>query len=73
MLSTLVGVGSELQFSGEGGLIEAIRQSSQQNVSRAGDQLTSKTLNVQPTLTVRPGAPVRLVVSKDLVLAPWRG
>jgi len=26
---------------------------------------------VQPTITVRPGAPVRLVVHRDLVLKPW--
>lgn len=33
-LSTLLGVGSELQFSGENDLVQAVRQSSQQNVSR---------------------------------------
>ena len=53
-------------------LVQAIRQSGQQNVAHAGDQLTSKTLNVQPTIAIRPGTPVRLVVQKDLVLAPWR-
>jgi type IV secretory pathway VirB10-like protein len=73
VISTLLGVGSELQFSGQGGLVQAIRQSGQQNVAHAGDQLTSKTLNVQPTITIRPGTPVRLVVQKDLILAPWRG
>ena len=73
VISTLLGVGSELQFSRQGGLAQAIRQSGQQNVAHAGDQLTSKTLNVQPTITIRPGTPVRLVVQKDLVLAPWRG
>lgn len=73
VISTLLGVGSELQFSGQGGLVQAIRQSGQQNVAHAGDQLTSKTLNVQPTIIIRPGTPVRLVVQKDLILAPWRG
>ena len=73
IISTLLGVGSELQFSGEGGLVQAIRQSGQQNVAHAGDQLTSKTLNVQPIITIRPGTPVRLVVQKDIILAPWRG
>jgi type IV secretion system protein TrbI len=70
-ISTLLGVGTDLQFSGNGGLIEAIRQSGTQNVSRAGDQLTSKTLDIQPTITIRPGAPVRLVVHRDLVIA-WQ-
>lgn len=71
VLSTLLGVGSELQFSGEDNLVQAIRQSTQQNVSRAGDQLTSRNLQVQPTITIRPGAPVRLLVHHDLVLKPW--
>ena len=73
MLSTLLGVGPELQFSARGGLIQAIRQSGTQNVSRAGEQLTAKALDMQPTITIRPGAPVVLVVQRDLILAPWRG
>jgi type IV secretion system protein VirB10 len=72
-ISTLLGIGADLQFSGNGGLIDAIRQSGEQNVSRAGDQLTSKTLNIQPTITIRPGAPIRLIVHRDLVLARWNG
>ena len=71
-LSTLLGVGSSLTFTGESDLVQAIRESTQQNVSRAGDQLTSKNLQVQPTITIRPGTPVRLVVHRDLILAPWR-
>lgn len=71
-LSTLLGVGAELQFSGESDLVQALRQSTQQSVSRAGDQLTSRTLQVQPTITIRPGAPVRLLVHRDLVLKPWQ-
>jgi type IV secretory pathway VirB10-like protein len=72
-LSTLLGVGSQLTVKGESELVQAIRESTQQNVSRAGDQLTSRNLNIQPTITIRPGATVRLVVHKDLILAPWRG
>ena len=73
VLSTLLGVGSSISFSGESDLVQAIRQSTQQNGARAGDQLTSRNLQVQPTITIRAGAPVRLVVHRDLVLAPWRG
>ncbi|MEO5866233.1 MAG: TrbI/VirB10 family protein [Sphingomonas sp.] len=71
-LSTLLGVGSSLSFTGESDLVQAIRESTQQNASRAGDQLTSRNLQIQPTITIRPGAPVRLVVHRDLVLIPWR-
>jgi type IV secretion system protein TrbI len=68
-ISTLLGVGSNLTFTGESDLVQAIRESTQQNVARAGDQITSRNLQVQPTITVRPGTPVRLVVHRDLVLA----
>lgn len=71
-ISTLLGVGADLTFSGESDLVQAIRQSTQQSVSRAGDQLVSRSLQVQPTITIRPGAPVRLVVHRDLVLPPWQ-
>jgi type IV secretory pathway VirB10-like protein len=73
-LSTLLGVGTELSFgSGEGDLVRAIRESTQQNSARAGEQVTQRNLDVQPTLRVRPGWPVRAVIHKDLVLRPWRG
>ena len=73
-LSTLLGVGTELSFgSGESALVRAVRESTQQNAARAGDQITSRKLNVQPTLTVRPGWPLKAVIHKDLVLRPWKG
>ena len=73
-LSTLLGVGTELSLgSGESDLVRAIRESTQQNAARAGDQITQRNLDVQPTLTVRPGWPVRAVLHQDLVLKPWKG
>lgn len=73
-LSTLLGVGTELSLGGgESDLVRAVRESTQQNAARAGDQLVSRNLDVQPTLTVRPGWPVRAIVHKDLILKPWRG
>jgi type IV secretion system protein VirB10 len=74
-LSTLLGVGTELSFgSSESDLVRAIRESAQQSGSRAGDQLVTRSLNIQPTLRVRPGWPLRVVVHKDIVMpGPWRG
>lgn len=72
VLSTLLGVSSELAFSGQSDLVQALRMSTQDTVSRAGDQITQRNLNIQPTIMIRPGAPVRLVVHKDLILAPWQ-
>ena len=73
-MATLLGVGTQLGFGGSGSdLVRALRESAQENAAHAGDQITSRNLDVQPTITVRPGWPVRALVSKDLVLEPWRG
>jgi type IV secretion system protein VirB10 len=74
ILSSLLGVGSELSSGGgQGDIVRALRDSAWQNGARAGDQIVSRNLDVQPTLKVRPGWPVRAIVHKDLVLQPWRG
>lgn len=71
-LSTLLGVGAELGFgSHESDLVSALREAVQQNGARAGDQFVTRNLDIQPTLRVRPGWPLRVVVNKDLLLAPW--
>lgn len=71
-LSTLLGVGTQLSFGdNESDLLRAIRESTQQSGSRAGDQIVSRSLNIQPSITVRPGWPLRVVVHKDIVLRPW--
>lgn len=73
-LATLLGVGTELSLGpDESDLVRAIRESTQQNVNRAGQRITEKNLNIQPTITVRPGWPLRVIVHKDLVLRPYRG
>lgn len=73
-LATLLGVGTELGFgSEESDLLRAIRQSTQQNVSQAGQRLTEKNLNIQPTIRVRPGWSIRVIVQKDLILRAYRG
>ena len=73
LLSTLFGVGSSIATSGSGndGIAFAIRDSAGQSVERAGDKLVEHQLDVQPTITIRPGARVRVLVSRDLVLEPW--
>ncbi|WP_414885162.1 TrbI/VirB10 family protein [Sphingomonas sp. Root241] len=50
-----------------------MRESAQQSANQAGRQIVTKNLNIQPTITVRPGWPLRVIVHKDLVLRPWAG
>lgn len=71
-LATMLGVGTELTIRGESDLVEAIRESAQANTARAGEQITQRNLDIPPTITIRPGAPVRVLVTRDLILAPWR-
>ena len=75
-LSTLLGVGAELaapQSRSEGNqVVVAARESAQDSVNQIGQELTKRNLNVQPTLTARPGFPVRVMVGKDLILRPYQ-
>ena len=72
ILSTLLGVGTELGSSNnENEIARAIRQSSQDTASDVGRQLIRRQLNIQPTLTIRPGFPVRVIVNRDLILQPY--
>jgi type IV secretion system protein VirB10 len=72
-LATLLNIGNALSLDGgEGPLAKALRGGFGQTTSRAADQIVERQLNVQPTLTIRPGWPLRVIVHKDLVLAPYR-
>ncbi|AGK59755.1 conjugal transfer protein TrbI [Hyphomicrobium denitrificans 1NES1] len=73
ILSTLLSVGSEAGTSNsENNLAQAIRQGASQSFSRVGEQVVGRSLNIQPTITIRPGFPVRVMVTHDLVLEPYR-
>jgi type IV secretion system protein VirB10 len=70
-VSTLLGVGSQLGASNdENSIITALRRGSSDSLNQTGQQVVRRNLNVQPTLTIRPGFPVRVIVNRDLVLAP---
>lgn len=70
-LSTLLSVGAELAIDDEDRLLRAIRNGGQDTINDAGQQIIRRQLNVPPTLTIRPGFPVRVIVTRDLVLEPY--
>ncbi|MEH2503406.1 ParB-like chromosome segregation protein Spo0J [Bradyrhizobium sp. AZCC 1578] len=78
LLSTLLGVGAELGTGADAGdatsaMIQALRRGAGDSLNQTGQQIVRRNLNIQPTLTIRPGFPVRVIVNRDLVLEPYRG
>jgi type IV secretory pathway VirB10-like protein len=77
LLSTILGVGAELGSGADSGsntdILQALRLSAANSLNQTGQQVVRRNLNIQPTLTIRPGFPVRVIVNRDLVLEPYRG
>lgn len=75
-VSTLIGVGAELaapdRTSEDGRIVIATRESVQDSVNQVGQEMTKRNVNIQPTLTARPGLPLRVIINKDLVLRPYQ-
>ena len=75
-LTTLLGVGAELaapENRQDGNrIVIAGRDGLQDSVNQVGQELTRRKMNIQPTLTARPGLPVRVIVARDLVLRPYQ-
>lgn len=71
-LSTLLSVGAEAGASEESDLARAVRRGASQGASDIGQQFVGRGLSRAPTLTVRAGAPLRVVLTRDLVLEPYR-
>ncbi|MEJ1967030.1 MAG: TrbI/VirB10 family protein [Rhizomicrobium sp.] len=72
ILSTVLSVGSEAGTSdSENNLAQAIRQGASQSLNQTGEQIVGRSLNIQPTITIRPGFPVNVLVTHDLVLEPY--
>lgn len=71
-LSTLLSIGSQAgSSSDESEIARALRQGASDSVSQVGRQVVGRQLDIAPTLTIRPGFPVRVIVTRDLVLEPY--
>jgi type IV secretion system protein VirB10 len=75
-LTTLLGVGAELAApeNRQNGnrIVIAGRDSAQDSINQVGQEMTRRNMNIQPTLTGRPGLPVRIIVNRDLMLRPYQ-
>ena len=76
-LSTLLAVGTEVNSGADGNdinsaIIQALRRGAGNSLNQTGQQVVRRNLNIQPTLTIRPGFPVRVIVNRDLMLEPYK-
>jgi len=58
---------------GGGGLTQSVGDAAAQEAARSGARIVERELTVRPTLRVRVGAPVRVLVTRDIQLRPYRG
>lgn len=73
LVSTLLGVGAELGASDEDRLVQAARAGTQDSINETGRQVVERQLRIPPTITIRPGFTLRVIVTRDLILEPVDG
>lgn len=70
-LATILNIGLEFGQDEDDEIAEAFRDGAKDTVGRAGDEIVRRQLTVPPTLTIRPGFPVRVMITRDLILEPY--
>jgi type IV secretory pathway VirB10-like protein len=82
-LSTVLGVGSELgAANNDSAVVTALRRGTTDSLNQTGQQVVRRNLNIQPTITIRPGFPpsfllgryhVESIVSSRTLARPGEG
>lgn len=67
-ISTMLGVGTQMATDSNDQLLQALRYGTQDTINQTGKQLVQRELGIAPTLTIRPGYPLRVLLTRDLVL-----
>ena len=73
VLSTLLNIGAELGTDDDDPIASAIRDGAQDTIGDAGREMVHRQIDIPPTLTIQPGFPVRVIVTRDLILEPQGG
>lgn len=71
ILSSVLSVSSEIGRDRDDDILNALRDGGQQTINQAGQEIVTKQLQVQPTLKIRTGWRLRIIVNKDIVLQPY--
>ncbi len=63
---------NEAEGDDDQSLTQSVGDAAAQEAARVGGRIIDRQLNVRPTLRVRPGAPVRVLVTRDIQVRPYR-
>ena len=72
ILSSVLSVASELGSNEDDRITEALRDGGQSTINQAGQKAVTQALSRKPTLRVRPGWRLGVIVNRDLVLSPYK-
>ena len=72
ILSSILSVAAQLGTDDEDALAEAIGTGGQDTINQAGQLVITRALSRKPTLHVRPGWRLGIIVNRDLVLSPYK-
>ncbi len=76
VLGSMLGAGAQIAQGDTGTLDPSFSQlalqGAAQNINQAGQRITEKNLDIQPTIEIRPGHRFSVFVTKDVVLKPYR-
>lgn len=70
VISSLLGVGSELVAGGDSELVRTLRAGVQEGTTEVGRRVVQRELAIPPTLTARPGLAFHVIVTRDLIFEP---
>ena len=71
ILSSILSVASELGSYEDDRITEALRDGGQSTINQAGQKAVTQAFSRKPTLRVRPGWRLGIIVNRDLVLLPY--
>ena len=76
LLGSLLGAGAQVAQGSSRTIDPTFEQlaleGAAQNINQAGQQITRKNLNVQPTIEISPGHRFNVFVTKDIILEPYK-
>jgi type IV secretory pathway VirB10-like protein len=77
VLGSVIGAGAQVAVGGQGApnvppsFEQLFVAGAASNINQAGQRITEKNLNLQPTIEVAPGAKINIFVTKDMILKPY--